>query len=87
MTPDKNALERAGTAWLDFWFIPPPLYNIATMRIGTGLILLYTLLIRSYDLEMQLSARLLGDPAVMGMLDQLAWPFSFFNWSDSSALE
>lgn len=84
MTAEKNALERAGAAWLDFWFIPPPLHNMAAMRVGTGLILLYTLLIRSYDLEMQLSARLLGDPAVMSMLDQMAWPFSFFNWSDGS---
>ncbi|MCZ6628155.1 MAG: hypothetical protein O7E56_07995 [SAR324 cluster bacterium] len=83
MTPEKNALKRMGGAWLDFWFPEPPLYNLALMRMGTGLVLVYVLLVRSYDLDAQLF--LLAKPSVMGALDQLAWPFSIFDWHDSSA--
>ena len=84
MNPDKGALERIGAAWLDFWFHPAPLYNMALMRAGTGLVLVYVLLVRSYDLEAQLSVQLLGDPRAVGGFDMLAWPFSIFNWHDSS---
>lgn len=82
MISEKQGLERKGAAWLDFWFMPPPLHNMAILRIGWGLMLLYMLLVRSYDLEMQMASRLLGDPAVMTGLDQMALPFSFFNWLD-----
>ena len=34
MNPGKGALERIGAAWLDFWFLPAPLYNMALMRAG-----------------------------------------------------
>lgn len=80
MTTKKQGVERAGTAWLDFWFMQPALHNIAAIRFFTGLILLYILLVRSYDLEMQLASRLLGDPAVMEGLDGMAWRFSYFGW-------
>lgn len=82
MTPEKKGLERFGSAWLDFWFVTPAMHNMAAMRVATGLVLLYVLLIRSYDLEMQLASRLLGDPAVVSGLDRMAWPFSYFNWFD-----
>lgn len=85
MTPEKQGLQRAGAAWLSFWFIQPALHNMAAIRIGTGLLLIYVLLVRSYDLEMQLAARLLGDPAVMGGLDRMAFRFSYFDWLERDA--
>jgi hypothetical protein len=80
MNPERTPLRRLGAAWLDFWFITPPAANLAAMRIGVGLVIVYVLLARSHDLEALLGAGLFGDSAGGQVLDAMAWRFSFYDW-------
>lgn len=84
MTPEPGFLQRAGSKWLNFWFPAPSLHLLASIRIGTGLVFVYALLLRSYDLEAQFSSEILGDPQAMPAAAQMAWRFSLFGWFDGS---
>ncbi len=75
---------RLGSAWLDFWFPVVHLETLAVMRVGTGLMLVYVFMLRSYDLEAHFSWNILGNQEVLRPLDYMAWPFSIFNWFQST---
>ena len=84
MTPQKSALQKLGLGWLHFWFVDPPFATLSLMRIGTGLMVVYVLLIRSYDLEVHYSAESLGNAGIFGLIPQLALPFSLFGWFEGA---
>jgi hypothetical protein len=68
------------SAWLTFWFQPVSMVQLAFLRIGTGLILLYVLFVASFDLEAHFGAQGWGDSAALGAIDPWAWPFSILEW-------
>ena len=77
MTPSRTLVRHAYSAWLTFWFpVPAPKAQLALIRAGTALILLYVLFVRSFDLEAQFSGAIWNDPATREALDPFAWPFS-----------
>ncbi len=77
--------QRWGMQWLGFWFAEPPLSQLALMRIGTGLVLLYVLLVHTFDLEIHFSSQGWAGQASLRALDPMAWPFSFFDWFEATA--
>lgn len=85
MRAERTPLQRISAAWLDFWFVTPPVPNLAAMRVGVGLVLVYVLLARSHDLEALLGPGLFSVPGGDGALDPMAWRFSFFNWFEGRA--
>lgn len=54
--------------------------QLALLRIGTGLILLYVLFVASFDLEAHFGVSGWGDPAALGAINPRAWPFSILEW-------
>ena len=81
MRPPQTWVRRAYSAWLSFWYPgPAPHGQLALLRIGTALILLYVLFVRSFDLESQLARAIWADPAAQAALDPIGWPFSAFLW-------
>lgn len=84
--PLPPILRRAYEIWLHFWFpSPAPNGSLAVLRIGTALLLLYVLFVRSFDLDSPFSHAIWSDPDTVRALDPIAWPFSLFHWSDSAA--
>jgi hypothetical protein len=53
---------------------------LALLRIGTALVLLYVLFVRSFDLDAEFTRVAWADPVVGRALDGIAWPFSLFRW-------
>ncbi|MCH7479363.1 MAG: HTTM domain-containing protein [SAR324 cluster bacterium] len=84
MNARVGIVQQALGAWLDFWFAESSPVTLALMRIGTGILLLYNLLIRSYDLEALYATGSLGSSVALRGLDPMAFPFSLFAWSDSA---
>ena len=85
MRPQQTLVRRAYSAWLSFWFpAPAPGAQLALLRIGTALILLYVLFVRSFDLEAQFAQAIWANPATQAALDPVGWPFSVFLWVDGS---
>jgi hypothetical protein len=79
--PDLTPLRRVYAAWLSFWFpAPSPAAQLALLRIGTALILLYVLFVRSFDLDAEFSRAIWSDPAALSALDPIRWPFSVLRW-------
>ncbi|HUJ75196.1 MAG TPA: HTTM domain-containing protein, partial [bacterium] len=70
--------------WLNFWFTPVSMAQLAAMRIGTGLILLFTLFVGSFDLEAHFSVHGWGSLAALQQLDPMEWPFSVLGWFSNS---
>jgi hypothetical protein len=69
--------RRATGAWLAFWFpAPAPRSQFALLRIGTALILLYALFVRSFDLDADFAEAVWSNPATRAALDPVGWPFS-----------
>lgn len=82
---DGSVAEHALWRWLGFWFAVPPYALLALMRIGVGAMLLYTLVVRSFDLEVHLSAGAgWAEPGLLRQFDSMAWPFSVFGWVDGT---
>jgi HTTM domain len=83
--PKQTWTRRAFSAWLSFWFPgPAPRGQLALIRIGTALILLYALFVRSFDLQAGFSQAIWSDPATREALDPIGWPFSVFRWVDGA---
>ena len=81
MKPSQSLARRAYSAWLSFWFpTPAPYGQLALIRIGTALILLYALFVGSFDLEARVGPAIWSDPATRAALDPIGWPFSVFLW-------
>ena len=81
----ESLLRRAYAAWLTFWFpAPAPQGTLALLRIGTALLLIYVLFVRSFDLDTPFSRAVWADPETLHQLDPIAWPFSLFGWSEST---
>ena len=81
----NDALRRWddwGRGWMDFWFGLHSLTALALMRIGVGIVLLYSLFVFSFDLTPHLAPGNWGDLAILRRDDPLAWPFSVFDWVD-----
>jgi hypothetical protein len=72
--------ERALGAWMRFWFPPASLGQLALLRIGVGLVLLFALFVASFDVQAHYSLDGWGDPLTLRGLDPTAWPFSVFDW-------
>jgi hypothetical protein len=69
---------------MTFWFgLPTHRALLALLRIGTALVLLYVLFVRSFDLDAEFSRVVWADPALGRSLDGIAWPFSVFTWFGS----
>lgn len=83
MNKAKSRAERLAESWLDFWFPGPPLENLALMRIGVGALVVYVLILRSYDLEAMFSV--MGFSRVAGSRNPTGWPLlSIFDWVDGA---
>lgn len=80
MTPREPRGTALLSAWLTFWFQPVSMAQLALLRIGTGLILLYVLFVSSFDLEAHFGVSGWGDPAALGAMNPWAWPFSILDW-------
>jgi hypothetical protein len=80
VTPPESRGTEALRAWLTFWFYPVSMAQLALLRIGTGLILLYVLFVTSFDLEAHYGIQGWGDPLALRAVNPLAWPFSILNW-------
>ncbi len=80
MTPPSSPWADALRAWLTFWFQPVSMAQLALMRIGTGLVLLYVLFVASFDLEAHFGVDGWGEEAALRGLNPLAWPFSILHW-------
>lgn len=75
--------QRSGSRvaiWLRFWFFPVSLNQLALLRVGVGLILLYTLFVYSFDLDAHFSASGWSNLAALGELDPWSWHFSVLDW-------
>jgi hypothetical protein len=66
--------------WLNFWFSPFSLAQLALMRIGVGLIALYLLFVTSFDLDVHFGPGGWADSGAVRALDPFAWPYSALNW-------
>jgi hypothetical protein len=85
MSTARRVLQGALFGWLRFWFpAPAPHGKLALLRIGTGLILLYVLFVRSFDLDADLAATIWADESLRAALDPVAWPFTPFRWVDGA---
>lgn len=85
MSVQPSPARRVWEAWLDFWFgLPAPHANLALIRIGTALMLLYVLFLRSFDITTRFTVAGGADPAALGAFDPVAWPFSVFTWVDAA---
>ncbi len=85
MSAQQLPWRRARSAWLSFWFgAPAPHAMLALIRIGTGLILLYVLFMRSFDLASRFTAAGAVPPEALQAVDPVAWRFSVFTWVDSA---
>jgi len=83
--PHQSLARRAYSAWLTFWFpAPSPRGKLALLRIGTSLILLYVLFVRSFDLQDGLSRAIWSNPVTRQALDPIGWPFTVFHWVDGT---
>ena len=81
MKPHQTLTRRVYSAWLSFWFpTPAPYGQLALIRIGTALILLYTLFVGSFDLETRVGPAVWSDPATRAALDPIGWPFTVLLW-------
>jgi hypothetical protein len=65
---------------MGFWFAPSSLGQLALLRIGIGLILLFVLFVGSFDIQAHYSLNGWGDLLTLRDLDPVAWPFSLFDW-------
>ena len=63
-----------------FWYAPANLGQLAAMRIGVGLVLLFVLFVTGFDLQAHYSLNGWGDLFSLRGLDPVAWPFSIFDW-------
>jgi hypothetical protein len=54
--------------------------QLALLRIGIGLVLLYVLFVASFDLEAHLGPYGWGGAGALRRLDPYAWPFSVLDW-------
>jgi hypothetical protein len=80
VTPPRSPWTAGLAAWLNFWFYPVSGAQLAALRIGTGLVLLYLLFVTSFDLEAHFGVAGWGEEAALRVLDPLAWPFSVLHW-------
>lgn len=80
MTPPESRSTELLRLWLQFWFQPVSMAQLALLRIGTGLILLYVLFVVSFDLEAHFGIYGWGEPQALLAVNPLAWPFSVLNW-------
>ena len=63
MRSQATLARRVYSVWLSFWFpAPAPHGQLALLRIGTALILLYVLFVRSFDLESEFSRAIWSQP-------------------------
>lgn len=70
-------------AWTGFWFgVHAPNTVLALVRLGTGVMLLYVLFLRSFDLDGLFTTSAIMSPALRSVLDPMAWPFSVLEWVD-----
>jgi len=65
---------------MGFWFGPASLGQLAILRIGVGLVLLFTLFVGSFDIQAHYSLNGWGDLLTLRDLDTAAWPFSVLDW-------
>jgi hypothetical protein len=63
-----------------FWFPPVSLGQLALLRIGLGLVVLFALFVASFDLQAHYSLGGWGDVLTLRDLDRAAWPFSIVDW-------
>ena len=80
MIAERTPHERALAAWMRFWFPPASLGQLALLRIGVGLVLLFSLFVASFDVQAHYSLDGWGDPLTLRELDRAAWPFSVIDW-------
>jgi hypothetical protein len=66
--------------WLGFWFYRPPYAQLAVMRAVTGLILVYLLLVGSFDLINHYSTAGWADRAPLQAIDTRLWHLSLLDW-------
>jgi len=77
---DRQAVQRTLSDWMGFWFAPSSLGQLALLRIGVGLVLLFTLFVGSFDIQAHYSLNGWGDQLTLRDMDPVAWPFSLFDW-------
>lgn len=76
--------ERLVQGWLDFWFGRRAEHTLAVLRIGVGLVLLYSLFIHSFDLAPHFAAQGWGELEALAGAERYAWPFSLFDWAEGT---
>ncbi|MDH4248085.1 MAG: HTTM domain-containing protein [Deltaproteobacteria bacterium] len=77
----KVLLKHMQQTWLNYWFSPPdPTAQWAVIRLGTALVLLYVLFVRSYDLVWPLSLLGEGEPGLPPLLPSPDFPLALFGW-------
>jgi hypothetical protein len=84
VNPREPVWERGLRVWLQFWFDLPSVTALAFLRIAVGVVLFYSLFVYSFDLSGHLSATGWGDLTVLRQADPVAWPFSVFDWIEST---
>ena len=80
MNGERTPFERGLAGWMRFWFPPASLGQLALLRIGVGLVLLFTLFVASFDVQAHYSLNGWGDVLTLKGLDAAAWPFSVIDW-------
>lgn len=80
MNAERTRFERALAGWMHFWFAPASLGQLALLRIGIGLVLLFTLFVGSFDIQAHYSLNGWGDQLTLRGLDPAAWSFSVIDW-------
>ena len=80
----QEILRDLGHAWMKFWFgAPAPHALLALLRVGTSLVLLYTVFVRSFDLTTAFTGEAGGISGSLGELNPVMWRLSIFQWVDS----
>ncbi len=80
----QGILRKSGHAWMKFWFgAPAPHALLALLRVGTSLILLYALFVRSFDLTTAFTGEAGGISGSLEELNPVMWRLSIFQWVDS----
>ena len=73
--------QRLVEGWLGFWFpLPEPRVKLALIRIGTGLLLLYVLYVRSFDLEPLFSRADLPHAPELDQMNPVGWKIGLMQW-------
>src|SRR5579863_4889147 len=80
VSSDRSPVQRFLSGWMGFWYSPASLGQLAILRIGVGLILLFILFVGSFDIQAHYSLNGWGDLLTLRDLDPVAWPFSVFDW-------